>query len=165
LTVNGPVSLMLDDHLNTKATDYVITPTTVTDDTGFGGLTYSGLKSLDVIGAAANDTFTVNNTSTVTILDGTDANNVNFYVNSDSNPVAMYGGTQINSFFIGNGNLTLLPAQVTVFGRGTGDYIFIQDRTGSYPGNYLITAFSVTGPGFGGLMFSNCKIVAAVAAH
>jgi hypothetical protein len=164
LTVNGPVSLFLDDHLNTKPTAYVITPTTVTDDTGFGGLTYSHLQSLDVIGANANETFTINSTSTGTTLDGHAGLINHFYLNSESNPVTMdVGPNSDNTFYVGNGDLGQLTAPVTINGGGSAG-TFLEDKNGSFDGGYVITAFSVTRPGFGGLTYSNSAIVLVGAA-
>lgn len=154
VTVTGDVHLMLDDHLDSAAT-YTITGNSVTRS-GFGGLTYSKLASLDLLGSHASDIFGVNGTSTPTVLDGSDGTDDTFYLNSESNAVTLDGAAYFTYFYIGDGNLGLLSGPVTVNNSaGRGGVAFLEDKDGSFMGGYHITADSLTRAGFGGLTYFN----------
>jgi predicted outer membrane repeat protein len=127
-------TLVLNDSSATSPHTYAISGNSVTWS-GSPGLTYGGLPSLTLDGAAGS-TYNVAGTSVPLTLNGTGGNNV---------------------YVIGSGgSLSSLPAGVTVQGSGSLDQVKVIDTSGNTGYSYTVTGSSVTQSGlFGGLTYAN----------
>lgn len=111
VTVTGPGVattnvVSLADHGGTGGGAYTVTPTTVTNPTGFGGLTYSGVSNLNLTGTAGGNTYTVQGTAdgVATRIEGGLGNPNRFTVEGTSadpaSSLTLEGGIGLSEFNI-----------------------------------------------------------------
>jgi hypothetical protein len=153
VTVNGSGSntaVVLDDHLATGAQSYVLGASSSTPGdssvtrAGFGGLTYTNVGTLTLVGTSdpAGSTFDVQSTPAGT--------NVVLDVNSTMATVAL-----------AHGDLGSLAGPVTVNGSGSGTAVTLDDHAATGTERYVLNTssstpgdYSLTRANFSGLTFT-----------
>jgi hypothetical protein len=146
-----PGDVALEDNPNYPGSGtlpYIITSTQVTSGESTGVLQYSGARSLS-------------------IFDNTGANVQDaYYVESTSVPTYLHGSGSADSFYIGNGDLSVLKGGVTAFGTGSGvSSVVLNDSTGLAPNPVAVNfgtfagSNTITRANFGGLTFSRVNSV------
>jgi hypothetical protein len=106
---------------------------------GFGGLFYGNVEALNLEAAwAVNNVVNVHSTAAATGLN-------------------VFTGVGSDLFFIGDGNLDLLPGPVQIVADLGNDLAIVNDEAANFGDGYFINEQSVQRPRFGALSYSNVE--------
>ncbi len=163
---NGTDTLNVDDTGSTANKTGTLTSTTLTGlGMGASGITYGGLKVLNIKLSSGSDTFLIVSNSVITMVNGGSGNDT-FYVQTTSAPLTINTGGGINVVDIGsmvpNAGSVLdgIQGQVNVVGDGS-DTLNVDDTgsTANKTGTLTATTLTGLGMGAGGITYSGLKVI------
>jgi hypothetical protein len=120
---------------------------------GPGGITYSGLASLNIGLGAGNDVLVIDGTSSATTTVNGNAGDDRFQVRGTTGSTILNTGAGDNTINIGslqpnsNGVLTGINGKVTVNGQGSADVLNVDDTGDTAGGTLIMTATTLSGLG------------------
>jgi hypothetical protein len=131
----GTDEIDLNDSFSKTAADYTITQNSISRS-GFAGLSYGGISTVDLNGTVDGKSYTVTST----------AFNTSYTLNLGT------GDPVVN---LGNGSLDNLAGPVTINGGGSNGAVVLADQDNAFPATYTLGANSVSPTAFfGGLTYS-----------
>jgi hypothetical protein len=154
---SGTDTLNMDDTGNTIGKTGTLTSTTLTGlAMGTGGITYSGLATLNISLGSGNDTLLIISTATATTTVNGNNGDDTFNVDATTGTLNLYGNAGNDTFNFGSlmpttgGTVNSIAGQVNIYGgTGSSDTVNVDD-TGDAAGNTgALTSTALTGLGLG----------------